>query len=277
MAVDGLLPYDIRVEGVRLNNYAYNVSLASGLSQIPQRALIGVPGPRRDETVPIAGRYNTPPQYTLTAWISDSKPDGSQAANPDMQYEQNKAAFLAAFVSQSATITVERCMPDGTIRVAECRVAASVIPEDSPAGGSSWSQVTIVLDNPGIYWVDSAGSQSQTYSAFGAATQLTFLSGATAPITDSIITVPGPITNPRISNTYGGYAQYNGPVPSGSTWAVNSKKFTSKIDSTSVLSKTDYYHNAGYLFEMWPNYTITVDGTGTSGQSWTIQAVKKYF
>jgi len=229
--------------------------------------------------VPIPGRFTEPPTIGITGWISDRNPDGSHASNPQIQFEKNWTAFLGAFVGQGATIKVERCMPDGSIREADCRVSAAIIPELPQAGASRIADVKVALDIPGIFWKDSSGPFTQSYTTFGTATTLNFLSPSTAPITDAKYVVTGPVTNPYISNSAGDYITYNGTVPAGQTWTVDAKAFTSVLSGTgSVLFQTSYKNSGGYLFEIWNPYKVTVSGSGTTSASkWSVTADKKFF
>lgn len=279
---DTMLPGDIRVEGVRLNSFAFNVNLVNGTSQIPERDLVGIPGPQTDGTTPVAGRYATPPQFRLSMWVSGWQSDGTEASDPRAQFETNLNSLISAFISQSATVTVERQMPDGTIRTCEARVAGSVIPTLPGAGETLVASLEVVLDIPAIFWRDQAGPFTETISWANASAgyQPNFLGGkATAPITDGIYTVAGPIVNPKISNPYGGYIQYNGTLNSGDTWVVDSSAWTSKVNGSSVMFDCDYYKNSSYLFELWPAYQVTLSGTGTTAgvTELTITADRKYF
>lgn len=278
MAVDGMQPWDVRVEGTLLSSYAFAVEMTESMTQIPARNLVGVSGPRMDGLVPIPGRYSDPPQFKLSMWISDRTAAGARAANPELQFQRNIEAVVAAFISQSATLTVERCMPDGTIRVAECRVAGSVSPTFPKAGDSRVAKVEVVLDIPGIFWKDKSGPFTQEYTTFGSEVDLGFVDPSTAPITDAVYKVTGPITNPKIANPYGGFVQYTGSLAAGQVWTVDVSAFTSKVGSSSVLFNTTYFHNSGYLFEVWPPYHVTVTGTGTSsGSKWSVTTDKKFF
>jgi len=266
---DGLLVGDFRVQGVRLNSLGYNIDFQVGASQISARDLVGVGGPNMDGVNPSHhGRYTSPPQFRLSMWV---------AGNSRAQFESNWETVVSAFVSRDPMITVERCMGDDTIRTAKCRVAGTVIPDENRPGGTHDARFEVVLDIPGIFWYGPEQT-SPWMTAFGSATAVQFLQPGTAPVTDGVFEIRGPITSPRIENGDGGYVQLNRNLASGETWTIDAKNFRSRVGSTSVLAQTDYSGSSGYLFETWKPYRFTVTGGGRdTNTAWRVTARPKFF
>jgi hypothetical protein len=226
-------------------------------------------------TTPL-GRFVTPPQFTISMWISDRNSDGTKATSPWEKLESNYQAVLEAFTPYGPTVPVIQKMPDGSSRRCDARIVANMTPEMPPPGqGNPVIRCSWTLDIPAIFWRDNAGDSTFTTSS-SSLTTVTTLSGATAPITDAVFKVHGPRTNPRIENAQGGFCTLNGDVPDGSTWVVDSGAFTSKLDGVSVLADTDYYHKgSAYLMELNRPYQVKLTGSGTG--SLDVVATKKFY
>ena len=266
---DGLLPGDFRVSGVRLNSLGYNVDYQIGASQIPARDLVGIGGPNMDGVNPSHhGRFATPPQFRLSMWV---------AGDTRAQFEQNWETVVSAFVSRDPMITVERCMGDDTIRIARCRVAGAVEPELNRPGGTHDARFEVVLDIPGVFWTGPEQT-SDWFTATGTPLAIPHLASGTAPVTDGVWEVRGPVTNPRLDNGENGFVQYVGTLADGEVWTVDSKDFRSRIGTSSVLADTDYSGSSGYLFEVWKPYQVTFTGSGTGeNTAWRVTAKPKFF
>jgi hypothetical protein len=259
-----LQKYDLRVGGVEINNHAYAVDVIVNTG-FAARAQVGVVGANVDGVTTPLGRFVTPPSFTISMWISGYNADGSKPTDEWAKLQANYEAILAAFTPYGPTVPIVMHMPDGTDRTCDARIMASMTPV-MPAPGSSNPVIRCqwVMDIPAIFW-RKVGTPATFTTSSTTLTAVTTLAGATAPITDAVFRVSGPIVNPRITNAQGGFCALQGTVAAGAVWEVDSGAFSSWVGSTPVMKDTDYYHEgSSYLMELNRPYQVKLTGTGTT-------------
>src|SRR5690606_36376401 len=122
---------------------------------------------------------------------------------------------------------------------------------------------------------------TRTYTSIGsdpAWTAVDFLETCIASIVDAVLTVTGPVTNPRIEAGNGApIVQYVGDLAEGETWTIDSGTWDSAHGSVSVISDTNYPGSRGRLLTIDQPYQLRCVGSSVgSGAQWTITAHQKW-
>lgn len=282
--VDSTTP--ILANGLCLQNYAWNISQKTGRYAIPgvRGSNTKVPGLRgasfvRNKPVDVG-------MWTLSMWILGCFPDGSVPPFGDQRliFERNWAQLVQHMMSVSEPITLHAWQPDGSVRTAQGSIGGETS-GDLQMGGRR-AEITFIFEILEGAWADTL-----PYVQVGAAgahwsndtLSLDGLTGGSAPIEDSIITVTGPATNPRVTNqTTDTWVQYNGTLNAGDTWVVDCGQWTSQVNGTGVLTNTQHYGHPRFLvidngnnFNS-PQVQMTASATGT-GTNLQVSAARQHW
>ena len=262
-------------DATELTNYAYNIS---GF-EYATPALRGTTArmPFRSGSIPRFNRAYEPGEFALNMWIIGGNTDGSLPttyAGQRAAFDANFAAVLAACTKQNNVIMLKRTYNGVSVRAEALPTADSM--SVAMQAARTRSEVTFTFELVDAFWEDAtATTQSATAGATLPKTlDLTGYAGATAPLEDAVVTVTGPITNPRVTDAETGvWVQYTGTVAAGASWVVDSGAFTSKVGSTSVRAATSHGGHARFLYvpplrtgATSPRLTLTGSAGGTGTQ-----------
>jgi hypothetical protein len=136
-----------------------------------------------------------------------------------------------------------------------------------------------------VWWEDENVTTQSTAagSSLPKNLDLTSFTSMTGIIEDAVITVHGPITQPKVTDAEtGAWVMYNGNVGSGQSWVVDVGAFTSMVGATSVMENTT--HAGGYKLLVIPNVNganeyprLTLSGSsGGSATQLTVAARRKW-
>lgn len=169
-------------------------------------------------------------------------PAGSTA---EKQYRANLDLLMAVLGDRFATVKVVKLNnpTDVTTDPRENYAEIGAVFTPDHFGSEPGATVSIELVFPSPFWIDITPKNTVgTASATSPRTiTLTNLAGTTAPITDPIVLVYGPATNPRVTdNGSGAWVQYNGTLAAGSRWRVNASTFQSEIGTNLDYNATTY-------------------------------------
>jgi hypothetical protein len=253
----------LTIDGIDLRGQAFGVSTRTGRYSLPNKRgenLI-IPGSSGEVWLP-----NKPFEAgvgVLMLWaVGGTTVGGKLTVNPSftqkrIDLENNIATLMRLFTRSHRLSTIRGGQPDGTIRRAQVEWTEWTDPEVM-AGGTraEWS---IGYTIPKTWWEDE---NTLTQAATAGATlpktlNLTSFANMTGTIEDASFTVPGPITNPRITDSEtGSWVQYTGTVPNGSFWYLDVAAATSKVGTTvggasSVMANTT--HAGGFKMLVIPN------------------------
>jgi len=264
-----LTPRTIIVDGVRLDNYAYAITTRNGWDNTA--GLVGentrVPG--RDGEIWRAKDYGTG-RLVLDLFIGGTDADGAVPAGSteDKTLRNNIDKLLSIFGRRSALLTVDKEMEDASVRRNFGEVGVVISPEYFD--GNAVALLTVELVFPDPLWKATTNTTSTGVGS------LTAFTGITAPISDAVITVTGPATNPRLTDTVsGGWIQYTGTLASGATWVVNCGTFGSTVAGATAVAATTF--NPGpRFFNLTPSATLTPSVTLSSGTLTSIVAAKRF-
>ena len=264
-----LTPRTIIIDGIRLDNYAFLITSRNGWDS--SAGLVGensrVPG--RDGEVWRAKDYGTG-RVILDLAVSGTDADGVVPAGStqDKTLRANIDTLLSIFGRRSGLLTVDKEMEDGSVRRNYGEVGIVIAPEY--IDGNAVALLTVELVFPDPLWRATSNT-----SATGTGS-LTAFAGITAPISDAVITITGPATNPRLTDSVsGGWIQYTGTLGAGVTWVINCATFSSTVGASNAVATTTF--NPGpRFFSLTPSALLTPSVTLSSGTLTSIVAAKRF-
>lgn len=240
----------ITVNGVRLDTLAYNVSSKIGLANAAGLRGANPTPSGRDGSIWTSGKKRNEGSLSISMWaspltevgVAPTEVDFTTEATKGLAYDQwrtNMDKILSLFDSSRALLDVRiKTGPDvGDERQAFCEVVDAI----DPTGMHAFSEFTISLKVPAVYWQDPNSVQYESPVGVGAVAlhSAVEFSGSTAPMNDLVLSVLGPITNPRITDEASGhYVQLNQALTTGQTWTLDSSTWASTVAGLSVVADT---------------------------------------
>ncbi len=198
------------------------------------------------------------------------------------------AAFPYLVVSQAATAGMDLRVGDAFVEKGVSSFGGYFDGDYSATGLPSWTGAT----NASASIVSSASELN--FSADFDSVAIPALDGSTAPITDPILRILGPVTNPVIRNpTSGTSIGYTGTVPAGQYLFIRLDNLSARISTTATnwmsggtTVTANLTYNPRGILQLWPAisgdpYTrpVLVSATGTGKTAATrlaIQAARSY-
>lgn len=275
---------EVEIDGVSMRTPGYNISTRTGTFGMPARrgedlVIPGSSGYTFVTNKPFEAGYGV-----LAIWAIGVNPSNGTIPATHLlrqaQLRTNVETVMRFFTKPHKLSVVRAKQPDTTWR------AASVqwVEWDEPAimAGTTRAEWAIGFTIPSTWWADeSAATNSATAGATLPKTlSLTNFAGMTGIVDDAVITVAGPITNPRVTDSEtGSWVQFTGTVNNGQSWVVDAGAWTSTVAAASVIANTT--HSGSYRLFSIPNAygattTPQVVLSGSSGGAATNLTVAGY-
>lgn len=264
-----LTPRTIIVDGIRLDNYAFTITTRNGWDN--SAGLVGenarIPG--RDGEIWRAKDYGVG-RLILDLYIGGTDADGvvPGGSTEHATLRANLDKLLSIFGRRASLLTVDKEMEDGSVRRNFGEVGVVMSPEYFDNNAVALLTVELVFPDP--LW---KATSNTTATGTGA---LTAFTGITAPISDAVITITGPATNPKLTDTQSGsWIQYTGTVSAGATWIINCATFSSTVAGATVVANTTFSPGPRF-FSLTPNASLIPSVTLNSGTLTSIVAAKRF-
>lgn len=219
----------LSVNGTVLNTLAYNIESLTGRLAVPQLRTENVAVPGRHGRLRTANKYHDEAVIVLPMWVRGCDANGLVTSGRQ-QFMANVDMLTRLFRPGSGLLEVLHTLPDGTIRRAwaEC---TEVIDFSVQGGGMPLGKFSVALKVPSVFWEDDALRMVDLLPSHNG--PVAIMDGTTGPVEDSVITIVGPATNPRIEALYSGdplenpsWFQYSGTIGAGKTLIVNCGNWT---------------------------------------------------
>lgn len=249
-------PHAITVDGVSLDTVAWNVEAKTRTAPGARASDIVIPG-----VDGLAASLNddiAESSMSLSMWVLGTDTNGivPGGSTPMAQCRANLDTLVHLFGVRHRLLDVSEVVDAaGSVRQTFAKVTDALTPEVQ-AGGRA--RVTVALSIPGGVWQDLATADwTQTGAASGTTYEVTTLQGATAPISDAVVAVTGPATNPQLTDfTTGAYVRLNAALAAGEVWRVNSGTWATRYGSGLTVGSADTAGTDGQA--------VTVYGGGTA-------------
>jgi hypothetical protein len=242
--------YNLEIDGLNMRTEAWNVSTLTGRYSMPTLRGEDLTVPGRSGYYFVPGKASEAGVGALAVWVAGKNPDGTIPGTQTgrvAKFKENLALIQRVFQRRHRLSTMRAGQTDGTFRVAQVQWVEWSEPEVQ--AGGTWAQWSIGYSIPSVYWSDE-DARSQVTSASSTLPKdlnLTQFADMTGVIDDALISVTGPITNPRVTDAETGhYIELIGTVASGEVWIVDVGASTSTRNGVSVLQNTR--HAGSYRF-----------------------------
>lgn len=284
----------LSVDGLNLRHNGYNIATRTGRYNIPARRGENLIVPGRSGSMFAANKPYEEGFGVLAIWVIGATEAVDSNGNTvisipatvegrKQQFETNMQQIMRVFTRPHRLSEVRAEQPDGSIRRA--RVEWREWSEPEVQAGGTRAEFAIGFSIPEVWWEDEVERSQETVASatLPQVLDLTQFADMTGIIEDGVLTVTGPITDPRITDAEtGAWVQYTGTVAAGSSWVIDVKNSTSKIGSTSVMGNTT--HAGNYKLLVIPNCNgttntprLTLSGSGaTTATKFGISARRKW-
>ena len=269
------------VDGVDIQSMAFGVTTAESTPPDLRGGHLSIPG--RNGVLPQFNRSYEPGSVTLKMWVLGCDTDGvvpGTRAGRRQLFERNLRALIRLFGYQGNTITLSRTLfGDYLDSSVPNKVTARAIVEGFTSIETMMArqraEMTVVLTLVDSFWSDVDKTTDSTTASATVPQTLNVSNTGTAPIDDSVITITGPITAPKITcAASGSWIQYNGALAAGQTLVIDSGNGTAKIGNTSVITKVAHGgtsrfmvippRDSGIVADLGFAPALTMTGTSTS-------------
>lgn len=229
------------VDGIDIQSAAFGVEAVD--SSPPSMRGGHTVVPMQSGVIPRLNRSYDPGTIAFKMWVLGCDSDGTiprVSSERRQLFERNQRLLMRLFGYQGKTVELRRAYVGDYQGAPSSYVMARAVIDgfngfDTMAGRQR-AQLTVAMTLIDAFWSD-VNATTDTSSASATLPQTLRLSDpGTAPIEDAVITVTGPITNPRVTcPSSGSWVQYNGAVPAGQTMVIDSAKGSVTVNGSSVL------------------------------------------
>lgn len=286
----------ISIDGVRLDTLAWNITRVSRATAHRRSADVELAGV--DGLVPTLNDPLGAAQYGLDMFVRGTDADGAVPPAGSLDtFRANLDELLHLFGKRHALLEVTEQVSATASRRALAKVTDAIAPDVQPG---ALGQFTVAMVIPSGVWEDTATTDwaGTAGAASGTVQTVTTLDGATERITDAIVLVEGPVTNPRVTDqASGAYVQLNQALAAGQFWRVNVGTWASRYGAGLGLGSADTTGTDGQAFTAYGGtrnvahflplvpvrangtrrVSIALTGTGiTAATRVTIRARRKY-
>lgn len=228
----------ITVDGVRLDTLAWNISKIT--RQVAGRRAADYEVPGLDGVVASLNDPLDPITFGLEVFVMGTDADGAvpPAGRADT-FRANLDELVHLFGKRHALLDLRETVATGTERQAMAKVVDAISPDVNLPGSAGSFTVGLVI--PSGMWQDAA-TQDWVSAApvSGVAQEVTTLQGSTERVTDAVVLVQGPVTNPRLSDPVtGAYVQLNRALSGTEFWRVNVATWASRYGTGLGLGSAD--------------------------------------
>lgn len=229
----------IAVDGVRLDTLAWNITKINRAMAARRSADQEVPG--RDGLIPSLNDTLEAPTFGLEMFVMGTDADGAVPAQGKADtFRDNLDELVHLFGKRHALLEIQETVKAGVTRRAWAKVTDSIQPDLNTPGSSGMFTVGFTL--PYAMWEDVAAQDwnGTLGAATGTVQEVTTLQDATERITDAILLVTGPITNPRITDqATGAYVELQAALAAGQFWRVNVGTWATRYGAGLGLGSAD--------------------------------------
>lgn len=285
----------ITVDGVRLDTLAYNITSINRSVAGRRAADQEVPGV--DGNLPSLNDNLEPGNLGLEMFVRGTDEDGVKPGDSRTAFWNNLESLVHLFGKRHALLEIQEQPSPGVYRRAWAKVLDTIEPDMGASDDVAVFTVGMLL--PYGVWEDLATADWTGTNYVTTPTQeVTTLQGSSERITDAILLVKGPATNPRVTDpNTGAYVQLNAALSAADYWRVNVATWSSRTgalglgssDATgtdrSAVTQFGGTRNQAAFLPMVPvragtlrkvSLTLTATATLTNAATLSVRARRKY-
>lgn len=222
---------------LNLSTVAYGVSSASLGTAEPKGNHLELP--QRDGYLFTPNRAYNPGEFSLSMFLVGTEPDGSMPGSRTLRrklFDRNLHHLLSVVTNETRPVLWQKGQPGTTVR-RQALGSVNTATDVETMMAMQRAVFTLVVSLQDSFWEDSQPTTVATPagSSLPKTLDLTAAAGMSAPCKDAVVTVTGPITNPRVTNPETGvWAQMVGTLAAGKNLVIDSKQFTATVDGVPV-------------------------------------------
>lgn len=205
------------VDGYNLNQFAHEIETWDGLDDTPELKGDDTDVPQSNGVLPGINYFGAA-HKAVTMKVNTADPTtGVEPTSVDAKrqnFDKNLDSLLRVFYRRKL-LTVVRTLSDGTQRTAQCKTASAIQPTTLGIAGA---RLTFDLMLPYAFWrdVNAISQTSATGLTPGSTADFPNYNLATAPMSDLVYTINGPVTNPKVTcQETGAWFKYTGVITTG--------------------------------------------------------------
>jgi hypothetical protein len=203
----------LTINGVSLASYAFMTSDISGLMTVPERRGENVVVPQRHGRIRQLGTRFDANEIVLPLWIVGADPDtGALPTLPeelDIFFERRDQLLKLLYADP---LLLQYTRPNGHTVQAYGEVVDVL--DFTRRHAEPLAQVSVAIEITNAFWEDADSVSQEITGPTETTVELTEFAGATAPMSDLVITVFGPCNNPMF--THGPqWVRFNGVIDAG--------------------------------------------------------------
>lgn len=269
----------LTINGVSLDTYAFMASDISGLMTVPERRGDNVVVPNRHGRIKTLGKKFDANEVVIPFWIVGAEEDGSVPGGSDeaREFFKRRDEFLNLLYADPCLVQFTR--PNG--HVVQAQVEVLDVLDFTRRFDQPLAQVSVAWEITGAFWEDADAVSQNIVGTTGTEVALTAFTGATAPISDLVITVMGPCNNPQF--THGArWVKYNGVIDAGRQLQIDTGSWIVGPGTGSIWApdiRNIDQGRPGPWFEIDPAtvpYSVTFTHTTGTSATATISGRRKY-
>ena len=215
----------LSVNGVVLNNYAYNIESLTGRLRTPAKRTSNVVVPGRHGAVRTAGKKFDQNVLTLPMWVVGGDEDGGIPVDSTARRQlfDNLDLLSHLFLGTDGILDIRHTLPDGSVRQCFADVLDAI--DFTTYSADPLAKFGVSLTVPDAFWQD-VSDLSQQLQANGSSVLFTDFAGATAPMETLTATINGPWNNPKLTFSDGSWVQYSASFTSTQGIIINSSNWS---------------------------------------------------
>lgn len=269
----------LTINGVPLDTYAYLVTDVSGLMVTPARRGENVVVPGRHGRIRSVSKKFDSVDGVLPMWVNGALPDGSIPVDSDDRREWFKRRDELLRLLYADPLILKFTRPDGHAVNVTAEVVESVAFERMAMQPEAQVNVALTFNE---FWQDADSVSTTVAGPTGTPEALTEFEGATAPMSDLLITVFGPCNNPML--THGDrWVKYNGVIAAGRQLVLNTEIWKPSSGTGAIwtpdLRLVEYGEAGAGWFELDPTtspFNVVFSHTGGGSATATIAGRRRY-
>jgi hypothetical protein len=220
----------LAANGIILNTLAKNIESLTGRLRVPKLRTENITVPGRHGTLYTRQKYYDEGEIVLPMWVRGCDDDGLVTTGR-AQFMANIDTLTRIFRPGDGLIELVHTLADGSSRRVMCEVTEAIdFSVISGSGNIPVGKFSVALRVPSVFWEDTIVSSVDLPPTQNG--EIAALSGMSAPLEDSVWTITGPVTNPRVEALYNGqpqltpnWFQYSGTIPAGQGMVVDCGKW----------------------------------------------------
>ena len=254
------------VDGMDIQSMAFGVETVDVTPPDLRGSHLSIPGMNG-----VYAQYNRsyePGTIALKMWVLGCDVDGTLPgirSSRRQMFERNVRMLFRLFGYQGNTVTLSKTIygdyEGATPTTVKARAIIDGFTSLDTMAARQRAELTVTMTLVDSFWSDVNTTTDSTDASATMPKPLALSDVGTAPVDDSIITITGPITAPRVTcPASGSWIQYTGSVAAGQTLVIDTGAGTAKLNgNTSVLSSVTHGGTARFMVIPPRNSSLTGD------------------